>query len=84
MTLAIECCGVCGSDVHTVTGGWGGMSVPWCVPGHEIVGMVVHVGDAVTEFKVGQRVGVGAQVASCLKCDRCKSDNENYCPEMLK
>ena len=84
MTLAIECCGVCGSDVHTVTGGWGGMSVPWCVPGHEIVGKVVHVGDAVTEFKVGQRVGVGAQVASCLKCDRCKSDNENYCPEMLK
>jgi D-arabinose 1-dehydrogenase-like Zn-dependent alcohol dehydrogenase len=41
------------------------------VPGHEIVGKVVHVGeDASDEFKEGQRVGVGAQVFSCLDCDR--------------
>ena len=75
--------GVCGSDVHTITGGWGPLSSDWICPGHEIVGKVTHVGDEVTEFKVGQRVGVGAQVLSCLDCERCKSDNENYCPEQV-
>ena len=75
--------GVCGSDVHTITGGWGELGSGWVCPGHEIVGKVTHVGDEVTEFKVGQRVGVGAQVYSCLKCDRCKNNNENYCPEMV-
>jgi alcohol dehydrogenase (NADP+) len=84
VTLDIECCGVCGSDVHTITGGWGPLSDEWIVPGHEIVGKVTHVGDEVTEFKVGQRVGVGAQVHACLECDRCKQDNENYCPKQVE
>ncbi|WVW84862.1 hypothetical protein I302_106897 [Kwoniella bestiolae CBS 10118] len=83
VTLDIAFSGVCGSDVHTITGGWGDLNVPWCVAGHEIIGKVTHVGDNVQEFKVGQRVGVGAQVLSCLKCDRCKGDNEQYCPEMV-
>lgn len=78
-----ECCGVCGSDVHTITGGWGEIAhTPICV-GHEIIGKVLRVGDKVKEFKAGDRVGVGAQVQSCMKCAMCKSDNENYCPEMV-
>lgn len=84
VTLSIDFCGVCGSDVHTVTGGWGPLSADWICPGHEIIGKVTHVGEEVTEFKVGQRVGVGAQVYSCLKCERCKSDNEQYCPELVE
>ncbi|KAK6908002.1 hypothetical protein I203_102003 [Kwoniella mangroviensis CBS 8507] len=83
VTLDIEVCGVCGSDVHTITGGWGELSAPWVTPGHEIIGKVTHVGDNVKEFKVGQRVGVGAQVLSCLRCDRCNGDNEQYCPEQV-
>ncbi|KAL7423056.1 hypothetical protein Q5752_002355 [Cryptotrichosporon argae] len=83
VTLDIECCGVCGSDVHTITGGWGELASDFCVPGHEIVGTVTHVGDNVKEFKVGQRVGVGAQVYACLKCKRCESDNENYCSQQV-
>lgn len=83
VTMDIECCGVCGSDVHTITGGWGEMSSDWTCVGHEIVGKVTHVGDQVTEFKVGDRVGVGAQVFGCLECDRCKNDNENYCPKQV-
>ncbi|KAF8153810.1 chaperonin 10-like protein [Crassisporium funariophilum] len=76
--IKIEYCGVCGSDVHSVTGGWGEPILP-LIPGHEIVGHVVKVGSKVKEFKVGDRAGVGAQVCSCFECDACKTDNENYC-----
>ncbi len=45
------------SDVHTITGGWGPLSSEFCVPGHEIVGIVKAVGKDVKEFKVGDRAG---------------------------
>ncbi|TVY68871.1 NADP-dependent alcohol dehydrogenase [Lachnellula suecica] len=78
-----ECCGVCGSDVHTITGGWGKLpTAPICV-GHEIIGKVLRVGSKVTVCKPGDRVGVGAQVQSCMKCKNCKEHNENYCPHMV-
>ncbi|KAL8714372.1 MAG: hypothetical protein Q9220_001705 [cf. Caloplaca sp. 1 TL-2023] len=80
--IEIECCGVCGSDVHTISGGWGDAPMPLCV-GHEVVGKAVKVGDNVTTVKVGDRVGVGAQIWSCLKCKPCKTDNENYCPDKI-
>lgn len=80
--IKIECCGVCGSDVHTVTGGWGDAPTPLCV-GHEVVGKAIKVGSQVKDVKVGDRVGVGAQVWSCLKCPQCKNDNENYCPDQV-
>ncbi|TFK98002.1 GroES-like protein [Pterulicium gracile] len=80
--VKIAYCGVCGSDVHTLTGGWGDAILPLIV-GHEIAGTVVKVGPKVQSIKVGDRVGVGAQVCSCLECENCKSDNENYCPQML-
>ncbi|CAO1638440.1 unnamed protein product [Sympodiomycopsis kandeliae] len=78
--IDILACGVCGSDVHTINGGWGDVITP-CIPGHEIVGIVTRIGEGVTDpdIKVGARVGVGAQVGSCMKCANCKSDNENYC-----
>ncbi|KAH8831127.1 GroES-like protein [Flagelloscypha sp. PMI_526] len=76
--IKVECCGVCGSDVHTITGGWGQPVLPVIV-GHEIVGTVAQVGSNVTEFKIGQRVGVGAQICSCGTCSLCTSDHENFC-----
>lgn len=80
--LKIHACGVCASDVHTVTGGWGKTSFP-LVPGHEIIGEVVAVGDKVTTLKKGDRAGVGAQIWSCLKCELCCNKNENYCPHLV-
>ncbi|MCJ1304232.1 hypothetical protein MMC08_007044 [Hypocenomyce scalaris] len=80
--IKIDACGVCGSDVHKITGGWGEANLPVCV-GHEIVGKAIKVGDKVTTVKVGDRVGVGAQIWACLKCKVCKSDNENYCPHLV-
>jgi hypothetical protein len=61
-------------DHHTISGGWGPFETKFVVTGHEVIGKVVEVGSAVTQFKVGQRVGVGAQVGSCGECKACKKD----------
>ncbi|KAN0114805.1 putative NADP-dependent alcohol dehydrogenase 6 [Hyaloscypha variabilis] len=80
--IKIQACGVCASDLHTVSGGWGKQHFPLCV-GHEIVGTALRVGPKVTLIKPGERVGVGAQSYSCLKCKQCKNDNETYCVHQL-
>lgn len=71
-------CGVCHSDLHTARSEWGPSMYP-CVPGHEIVGKIVSVGDHVTKFKVGDVVGVGCMVDSCRECEYCKEGLEQYC-----
>ena len=71
-------CGVCHSDLHTARGEWPGTVYP-CVPGHEIVGRVTHVGSAVTGFKAGDLAGVGCMVDSCQGCASCRGGLEQYC-----
>jgi uncharacterized zinc-type alcohol dehydrogenase-like protein len=76
--IAIAYCGVCHSDLHQVRSEWDGTLYP-CVPGHEIVGKVTAVGDAVGQFKVGDLVGVGCMVDSCQHCASCAEGLEQYC-----
>ena len=71
-------CGVCHSDLHQIKDEWGGAIFPM-VPGHEIVGRVVKIGDNVTKFKVGDLAGTGCLVDSCRVCDSCKEGLEQYC-----
>ena len=78
--IEIRYAGICHSDIHTVRGEWGGQQYP-LVPGHEIVGIVVDVGDAVTRHRVGDRVGVGCLSNSCGRCVRCSAGDEQYCVE---
>jgi uncharacterized zinc-type alcohol dehydrogenase-like protein len=73
-------CGVCHSDLHTVRNEWHGTTYP-CVPGHEIVGRILSVGDHVSRFKVGDLAAVGCLVDSCRECQYCKEDLEQYCEE---
>ncbi len=73
-------CGVCHSDLHQVNNDWFPGVFPM-VPGHEIVGRVVKVGDQVTKFKVGDLAGTGCMVDSCQVCENCKQDLEQYCLE---
>lgn len=80
--IKIDYCGVCHSDIHTVRNDWGGSKYP-VIPGHEIIGSVEAVGDEVTDFKVGQTVGVGCMVGSCHTCPSCKEDLEQYCNKGL-
>ena len=76
--IEIAFCGVCHSDLHTVRSEWGGTVYP-CVPGHEIVGHVSAVGEAVERFAVGDAVGVGCLVGSCRSCASCAEGLEQYC-----
>jgi alcohol dehydrogenase (NADP+) len=76
--IEILYCGVCHSDLHTVRNEWHSTIYP-CVPGHEIVGKVVRVGDHVTKFKTGDLAAVGCMVDSCRECDYCKEGLEQYC-----
>lgn len=76
--IAIEFCGLCHSDVHATRGEWGGQAYP-LVPGHEIVGTVSRTGSNVTDFAVGDRVGVGCMVDSCRECESCLDGLEQYC-----
>lgn len=80
--IAISHCGVCGSDLHTLKQGWGESQLPLVV-GHEIVGKAVRVGDNVKSIKVGDRVGVGAAIGSCMQCRQCNDSYENYCPKRV-
>lgn len=73
-------CGVCHSDIHQAREEWGSALFPM-VPGHEIVGMVSKIGNKVSRFKVGERVGVGCFVDSCRKCESCAENLEQYCSE---
>lgn len=73
-------CGICHSDLHQVKGDFGPFAAP-IVPGHEIVGRVTAVGNQVTNFKVGDLVGVGCIVDSCRHCESCNHGEEQFCDE---
>ena len=71
-------CGICHSDIHQARDEWGGSVFPM-VPGHEIVGTIVKMGDQVTKWKNGDTVGVGCFVDSCRKCEACREGEEQFC-----
>ena len=76
--IDIQYAGICHSDIHQAKSEWGPSIYPM-VPGHEIVGTVSRVGDAVTKFKVGDIAGIGCFVDSCRKCSACEADQEQFC-----
>ena len=76
--IAITHCGICHSDIHQARDEWGGSIFPM-VPGHEIVGTVTQVGNAVKQFRVGETAGVGCFVDSCRTCLACREGLEQYC-----
>lgn len=78
--IEILFCGVCHSDLHQIKNDWFPGIFPM-VPGHEIVGRIVKVGDHVKKFTVGEFAGVGCMVDSCQVCDNCKDGLEQYCLE---
>ena len=69
--IKVEACGICHSDALVKEGHWPGIQYPR-VPGHEIAGRIDKVGADVTQWKAGQRVGVGWHGGHCFQCEPCR------------
>ncbi|TXC98424.1 zinc-dependent alcohol dehydrogenase family protein [Streptomyces sp. ISID311] len=80
LLLRVEACGVCRTDLHLAEGDLPPHRTA-TVPGHEIVGRVVATGEAVTQFRVGDRAGGAWLRATCGVCRYCRAGHENLCPD---
>ncbi|PYV54822.1 MAG: alcohol dehydrogenase [Acidobacteria bacterium] len=76
--IKVEACGICHSDVLTKEGLFPGLQYPR-VPGHEIAGRIDAIGADVTQWKHGQRVGVGWHGGHCFVCDPCRRGDFIVC-----
>ncbi len=82
VVIDIKYCGICHSDIHQTRDEWSEYqdeAIFPMVPGHEIAGVVAAIGNQVTKYKVGDRVGVGCYVDSCRTCAECRAGLEQYC-----
>lgn len=78
--VRVNSCGVCHSDALAVEGLRDAPERP-VVPGHEIVGVVDAVGDGVTTWKPGDRVGVGFLGGQCNECEFCRRGDFVNCAD---
>ncbi len=74
-------CGLCSSDIGGIEDHYGISTFPF-VPGHEIVGRVSEVGSSALDLKVGDRVGIGWQARSCMKCEQCLRGDVHLCRDI--
>jgi propanol-preferring alcohol dehydrogenase len=72
-------CGVCHTDLHAASGDWPVKPVPPFIPGHEVAGVVAALGPGVTNFKLGDAVGVAWLHDACLACEYCETGWETLC-----
>ncbi len=80
--IEVDACGVCHSDLHIADGDWAqlkGIVKKPLILGHEIAGRVIETGGEVSNFNVGDRVGVPWIHWTCGQCEFCREGNENLC-----
>jgi propanol-preferring alcohol dehydrogenase len=80
LLVRVEACAVCRTDLHVVDGELPQARLP-VVPGHEIVGRVLRVGDGAGAWRIGQRVGIPWLGHTCGHCSYCLAHRENLCDE---
>ncbi|HET9484488.1 MAG TPA: NAD(P)-dependent alcohol dehydrogenase [Xanthomonadales bacterium] len=78
--IAVEHCGICHSDLSMIDNEWQRTQYP-LVAGHEVVGTVRAAGPGVKRVAVGDRVGVGWYVGSCLACRACTAGDLHLCAD---
>lgn len=76
--IAVEYCGICHSDQSMIDNEWGNARYPF-IPGHEVVGTIVRLGEQARGLKLGQRVGIGWNKGSCMHCDSCMTGSHQLC-----
>src|SRR5579871_2906962 len=79
--IKVEACGICHSDALVKEGHWPGIQYPR-VPGHEVSGRFDKVGPDVTQWKQGQRVGVGWHGGHCFHCEPCRRGHFILCKSL--
>ena len=77
--VKVKACGVCHTDLHAASGDWPVKPVPPFIPGHEAAGVVVALGPDVTDFKLGDAVGVAWLHDACMRCEYCETGWETLC-----
>jgi len=80
--INVKYSGLCQSDTTLVRNKHFPIKRPFC-PGHEVFGVVSHIGKGVKRVKVGDRVGYGPFGKTCQKCDYCSTQNENLCKSVF-
>lgn len=78
IVVRVTACGVCRTDLHVVDGELPDPKLP-IIPGHEVVGYVTELGEGVTAFKPGDRVGIPWLGSTCGTCRYCQAGRENLC-----
>lgn len=78
LLLNVETCGICRTDLHIIDGELDEPNLP-LVLGHQIVGTIEKAGTSVSEFEVGDKVGVPWLGYTCGECEFCQSGRENLC-----
>jgi uncharacterized zinc-type alcohol dehydrogenase-like protein len=78
--VQVEHCGLCHSDLSVLNDDWGLTQYP-AVLGHEVIGKITAIGEGSRGLRVGQRVGIGWNSASCLHCKQCRSGKQQLCAE---
>ena len=76
--IAVEHCGLCHSDLSVLANDWGNGRFP-CVPGHEVIGRIVALGEHAVGLAPGQRVGLGWTAGSCNHCRCCVAGDQQLC-----
>lgn len=80
--IKIKACGICRTDLHVIDAELTEPKLP-LIPGHEIIGVVVKTGAAVTGFHTGELVGIPWLGYTCGKCKFCRQRKENLCDNAL-
>ncbi len=78
LLIRVTACGICRTDLHVTEGELARRLSP-IIPGHQIVGRITKIGESVTGFLVGQRVGIAWLYSTCGNCRFCLSGRENLC-----
>ena len=78
LLVQVHACGVCRTDLHIVDGELAEPKLP-LILGHEIAGTVAALGDGVTQFQIGDRIGVPWLGWTCGACHYCRRGQENLC-----
>jgi len=79
--VKVQACGVCHSDLFTKEGVWPGIQYPR-VPGHEVAGVIDEVGAGVSDWKQGERAGVGWHGGHDGTCVACRRGDFRNCKNM--